>query len=116
MAEMIGKMNEIDIEEITLLNKLKELSKQRWEIWKFIPASLAITFIIPHISKNANPSMAEKYGFYNATIFMASVSLIISICGSIYHIKKIQLQIVDTQIQLELLEMRKVRYKNSHIT
>ena len=109
-------MEDLVNEEKLLQEKLCALPKQRWEIWKLVVAGLAITFVIPHITKNGRPSMIDQFGFYDVTIFMGIVSIIILIGGSLYHLRKVKLEIVDTEIQLELLELRKNRYINRHIT
>lgn len=101
-------------EERELENRLKELHKEKWKIWRVIPLVILLPTVGPYVPMRRG-MLADRMGYQNAALLFGVILLIVVPIGCHLHFKKINLQIVDAECELENLK-RKNKPKNDIVT
>jgi hypothetical protein len=105
----VTENNDIILKEEQIEDKYSGLDKFKLSIPKVVLLVVVTDLVLPYIPLR-NGRLINQYGYINGVIFGAIVYILIVPLAILFHIDKIQKEIVDLERDLEILKkLRKLK-------
>lgn len=103
---MNNTVKELEEQIKQLEEKLVKTPKKKWQVLRLIFVGIFFPFVGPYIPFRTG-TLAERMGYNKSALLFGAIFLIAVPVGCIMHIQKIDFEINDIEVDLELLKRKK---------
>ena len=97
---------DVEIKKKELNEQLINLPKKKWQIVRLIIVGIFLPFVGPYIPLRKG-SLTERMGYHDAVLLFAVICVIFIPIACYMHIQKINNEILEVELELELLNRKK---------
>lgn len=101
--------------EKALLEKLKQLPNEKKKIWRLIAVGIILPIVGPYVPMRKG-MLADRMGFENAALLFAGICIVAIPIACYMHLKKINDQIFDVELELKSLRWKNKQKSDNEIT